>query len=528
MFGFDESKLTPQQVIALAESQGLSPLRVAIESNGYRHAQSFWENPQEVDDSEGRYPTISLGTDQDVVGNLSRNIARSVQFPESSAYMHFVGCVSAAMLGRFTVEYHGTDQPTALYVVTSQPPSTGKSAINALATAPMVAEVERINEQRKSERKKVLSKLSRIAKELKMEKPPSEIEMLMGDKEDLEEKLEKLADITFPVSDTTPEGLAKVNNRQGSFAVISDEATSVNSLLGMTYGDSSKKANSELVLKAWDAGNVSIARSNVDNNMSFVALGCIAVIAQDETIDAIMNAGSRGIGVSERFLLIRERSFLGERVFIDEDGNSTYEEVDKGLKADYYRMVHEIMSEHDVKLTVAPDALRLLNRARQEMEPDLGDGGKYSHTMLRGALGKFDKQTTRLAAVIHTIRNWSHVNGRAAKEREISLETMQEAIMMFHELSKTYLSSASNAGHAGDAAEVRKLLELVMNSARKTSAKGVVMVRSLIENARKVKPFTGQSGVSTRITDSLLPMLEQKGYVCVIKDRVYVNPKLLG
>src|SRR5699024_11790773 len=60
----------------------------------------------------------------DVVGKLARNIARSVQFPESSAYMHFIGCVSAAMLGRFTVEYHGTDQPTALYVVTSQPPST--------------------------------------------------------------------------------------------------------------------------------------------------------------------------------------------------------------------------------------------------------------------------------------------------------------------------------------------------------------------------------------------------------------------
>ncbi|WP_236513503.1 DUF3987 domain-containing protein, partial [Escherichia coli] len=113
-----------------------------------------------------------------------------------------------------------------------------------------------------------------------------------------------------------------------------------------TYGnDGGKKTNSELVLKAWDKGHVSIARADVSNNMSFVALGCICVIAQDETIDAIMQAGSRGIGVSERFLLVREQTRLGERVFIDENGNSTYEPIDKSLRADYFRLIHDIMTE---------------------------------------------------------------------------------------------------------------------------------------------------------------------------------------
>ncbi|WP_252351735.1 DUF3987 domain-containing protein, partial [Escherichia coli] len=149
-----------------------------------------------------------------------------------------------------------------MYVVTSQPPSTGKSAINSLAIAPMVAEVERINDQRKRERKKIMAKLSALAKEMKQEKSPSEMASLFEEKEDLEEKLEKLCDIVFPVSDTTPEGLARINSRQGNFAVISDEATAINSLLGMTYGDGSKKTNSELVLKAWDSGNISISRAN--------------------------------------------------------------------------------------------------------------------------------------------------------------------------------------------------------------------------------------------------------------------------
>ena len=156
---FDTSTLSPQQVIETAQAQGVSPVRVAIIANGYNRAQSFCGDVQDINKGNDEYPVISLGNDVDVVGKLSRSLARSVQFPESSAYMHFIGCVSAAMLGRFTVEYHGTDQPTALYVVTSQPPSTGKSAINSMAIAPMVCEVERINEQRSKERKKLIAKL---------------------------------------------------------------------------------------------------------------------------------------------------------------------------------------------------------------------------------------------------------------------------------------------------------------------------------------------------------------------------------
>lgn len=525
-FSFETSKLTPKQIIDTAEQQGLSPVRVSIQANGYRQSSSFWGDVEDVNSGNDRYPVISLGNDVDVVGKLARNIARSVQFPESSAYMHFVGCISAAMLGRFTVDYHGTDQPTALYVVTSQPPSTGKSAVNSLAIAPMVAEVERINEQRKKERKKILAKMAGLAKEMKSERSGADMETLYQEKEELEEKLEKLCDITFPVSDTTPEGLAKVNNKQGNFAVISDEATSINSLLGLTYANSERKTNSELVLKAWDNGHVSIARANADNNMSFNALGCMSVIAQDETINGIMDAGSRGIGVSERFLLVREEPLIGTRIFVDENGDSTYEPVDSELKAQYFQLVHNIMSEINVSLKVSRSAMRALNLARQEMEPHLADGGKYSHTMLRGALGKMDKQVIRLASVIHVIRNWFNPAGYPQKSREIEVETMQEALLMFNELSKTYISAANASGYAGDDAEMTKLIELITRHGK--ANKGVLNIRALYESARKVKPFVGQAGVMKRIESQLMPMLEDKNYVCVINGVVFVNPVLLG
>lgn len=523
---FEQSSLSPQQIIAAAESQGLSPVRVAIQANGYSRSSSFWEDVKDINTGNDKYPVISLGNDVDVVGKLSRNLAQSVQFPESSAYMHFVGCVSSAMLGRFTVEYHGTDQPTALYVVTSQPPSTGKSAINSMAIAPIVCEVERINEQRKKERKKLAAKMAGLAKEMKSERSGADMETLYQEKEELEEKMEKACDIVFPVSDTTPEGLAKINNRQGNFAVISDEATSINSLLGLTYANSERKTNSELVLKAWDAGHVSIARANAENNMSFQALGCMAVIAQDETITGIMEAGSRGIGVSERFLLVREESFLGRRLFVDDNGDSTYTPVNGELKAQYYQLIHNIMMEQDVKLKISQSAMRCLNKARQALEPELADGGKYSHTMLRGALGKMDKQVIRIASVIHTIRNWFNPAGVPQKSREIELETMQEALLMFDELSKTYISAANSSGYAGDDAEMSKLIDILVRQGK--SGKGMTTTRAIYESARKIKPFIGQAGVMKRIETSLLPMLEERNYVCVINGKVFINPAILG
>ena len=45
MFNFDEEKLTDEQIMNIAIQDGLPPLRVAINANGYRQTQGFWGNP---------------------------------------------------------------------------------------------------------------------------------------------------------------------------------------------------------------------------------------------------------------------------------------------------------------------------------------------------------------------------------------------------------------------------------------------------------------------------------------------------
>lgn len=522
MFFDSKPKLSVSQILEIANATGVSPIAIAIKENGAGDAMSFWNVPEAINGANDKFPIISLGGDN-LVYEYAKAKAESVQFPVSSAYAHFIGCMSAAMMGKFWVDYHGEEQPTALYMVISQPPSTGKSAINSAAINPMRSEIDRINEQRKNERSRLMGQLRNVEREIKNDVKGNSAVALYEEKEKLEEKIKKMANIVFAVSDPTPEGLAKVAAVQGNFSVISDEATAINTLLGLTYGGSDKKSNSELILKAWDMNHMEVARSNQENNLSLRPVGSICVIAQDETIKGIMDAGQRGIGVSERFLLVREEPLLGTRTLCDDNGDALYKAVDRELVSKYYRLIHNVMKEEKVVFTLSRNASRALNLARQAMEPDFRAGGKYSHSMLRGHLGKFDKHALRIASVIHTIQNWAGENPNRAN-REISLETMQEAIMIFNELSKTYLSSANAAGFAGDEAESRKLIDLLIDSGRKN--KGRMQLQSLITKCRNVQPFSGQQKVGERV-ESLLVDLEAMGYVCRIDETVYINPRCL-
>lgn len=45
MFDFTEEKLTDEQIMSIAKQDGLPPLRVAINANGYHHVQHLWGQP---------------------------------------------------------------------------------------------------------------------------------------------------------------------------------------------------------------------------------------------------------------------------------------------------------------------------------------------------------------------------------------------------------------------------------------------------------------------------------------------------
>ena len=69
MFDFNEDKLTEEQVIKIANQDGLPPLRVAINANGYRHVQHLWGDP----DASEVYRDEALGVLIKLIRKMAMN-----------------------------------------------------------------------------------------------------------------------------------------------------------------------------------------------------------------------------------------------------------------------------------------------------------------------------------------------------------------------------------------------------------------------------------------------------------------------
>lgn len=69
MFDFNEEKLTDEQIMNIAIQDGLPPLRVAINANGYRHAQHLWGRP----DASEVYRDEALGVLIKLIRKMARN-----------------------------------------------------------------------------------------------------------------------------------------------------------------------------------------------------------------------------------------------------------------------------------------------------------------------------------------------------------------------------------------------------------------------------------------------------------------------
>ena len=69
MFDFTEEKLTDEQIMSIAKQDGIPPLRVAINANGYRQTQRLWGQP----DASEVYKDESLGILIKLIRKMARN-----------------------------------------------------------------------------------------------------------------------------------------------------------------------------------------------------------------------------------------------------------------------------------------------------------------------------------------------------------------------------------------------------------------------------------------------------------------------
>ncbi len=502
---------------AKARELGVMTARVAIESGTYSHnilgVNRYWSDPILTScDSDAGNVTQSLLSD-DLLSNLARSISATIQFPVNTIFAHGLGIVASAMSKSFRFEYGSSTKPVNLYVVCAQPPSSGKSGVNEILSEPVHEAFNAINKTAITEKRKIKIKIVANKRQSKDASTKEEQYRLEEELLSLYEEDEKHTVYLYAMDDATPEAVAKIAlNQKGVFNIISAEADAINVILGGVYSD--KKSNYGIFLKGFDAERHIVARSGHET-MSGHVVGCIAVIAQDESIKTILEAGESGRGISERFLMVREDTLLGSRTF----GSPV--PLDENLTSEYSKMIFNIVREKGVTLRFSGNSKELINEFRAGIEVEMGDHGAYSNNMLRGFVGKADKQIMKLACILHTIDNW---RDGGEKSNRVSTNTVSKAIRIFKIIMSAYTSAADELGFTGDDSEYKKVEERILSYAEK--GKMTITVSQLRDNIKSVKPFSGTPKLTAKLRNIILPTLESFGLCITHNDKIYINPKL--
>ena len=227
-----QSGTSMDELETMAQENNCEIYQVAAHQNSpVVKSVSHWPEPLTNAMSESiKSKGIDLtGGSQDLLSMFSRNISEVVKFPLSTAYLHAIGCVASAMTKSFTFEYHGKEKAVNLYVVTAQPPSSGKSGINEYLFDPIADAYESINEVNRVTRKKLKREIAICEAELKKAKnlgPDQEAE-IYDRLESAELAIKKTPEWEPMLDDTTIEGIrgrSAKTELTGMYNIVSAEA----------------------------------------------------------------------------------------------------------------------------------------------------------------------------------------------------------------------------------------------------------------------------------------------------------------
>lgn len=503
------------EAVEIANLKGLPVPIAAMEVNpNYVMDAEFWPEPMLIDDGETDYVKVDIVSHGGWLSDFAVSVAAQVQFPENTAFAHLLGVLSAATAKSFRYAYYGENgKAVNLYVVTAQPPSSGKSGIHETFTIPCQMAMKTLNETRAGQKYELDEKIKALEGMLK----DGGDDHLLVELAEATAQADALHPITFAFDDVTPEAAeAAAGKQSGLINIASAEGDALNIILGSVYSGQSSKANHGMFLKAWDTEWHSPSRIT-RNTKEGLVYGSVAIIAQQEAIKSLLEAGQSGRGISERMLLMNERPMLGTRDF------SSYTPMCKALREEYRQLVHNVILETELQtLSIDADSIKAIRKYRQVLEPKLADGNEYSNSMLRGAMGKADKQIIKIACLLHISEQWKGVHPK--RTLVVKKNHVEAAIKIFDEFSKTYVQAADKLGFAGTESELKACVEsltsMIARRRYKTNPRGI---RDSIKNKAA---FQNVPNLTALIREKLIPMLSRANVINTSGDDVWINPKL--
>jgi hypothetical protein len=421
-----------------------------------------------------QYIQLPDGVKGTVIGKYATSVATAIEFPETSAFMVFLACASAAVACNYAVQFKfGDSLPTGLYVIVEQPPSTQKSRILGAALNSYLISMGKHN-------RIVFSKL-REAKEGNPEVA-----------EWLRPGFLSTTDATTAAMDKAMAGLS-----EGRFVIATDEK----SILGSLFPPATSFASSnDIVLKGYTGDRVASMRSG---RLAFSgrANGTVVINAQGGASARILRE-SDGSGMAERFFFVSEPSYLGSRTFdehpIDAEVKKAYDNASIGCVQAYSKAILKYaMADEQSKVTLDPENLEQLRLTaagyekiriyRRENEPLMAELERAGEMVMLSWLGKFEAHVLKIAAVLHVYE----CIGNGSKVSSVITDKILVAAMELVDLMADHQQQMiRDSGDSGSDAEEQVVIEALGSSK--------MALRALLQKIRYRKPFSsmGKNGYS--------------------------------
>ena len=398
----------------------------------------------------------------------SRDVADSIQISRDSTFLIGLGLTSAVVGSSYCIKTPwDAELPLGLYVTAEQPPAAGKSGVMAAFQKPFRTALRRMNEERDNA-------LDALEAQIDAADDPA----IKGE---LQEQLQgKPKPVRGWISNATPEALEKeaINPNSGFFMLASDERGLLNSVFGLSYGKGSP-VNMDAALKGFDGGSyvsVRATRRGFDGEVH----GSIVCFAQPGSIEAIMLA-SGGTGLAERFLWLSDDHNLGKRDHLKPWSKPDSEPFTRLCDEITKVMPYRPSIDRLAPLAIPAALLVQLRKAKQEIECDLGDDGRFGNDAVRGAAGKFDMQVMKISAILHVSR---HLMQGMTVPPNIGAADFEIALTMCRELLERYrlaLVSKRIIGFGAEADAVIDYLEKFPNGKDLEQAKNSLRSKSVFK-----------------------------------------------
>ena len=439
----------------------------------------------DVLDNEDNYCTVDLLAhiaNGHTLKELSKSVAKAAWLPESTVFLVGAAVFASMACRRYSVAYrNGKSIPIGLYVVTEQPSGAGKSRCMSVFQGPFFDAHKRAADER---RRQTLD----LAQQADMDS-------------DAKARLAALKAQPLPalfLTNATPEGMERtLASTDGFFSAVSSEQGLFNSLLGMSYGDGKRSNNNDLLLNGYDGGYLNTVRIGRDGFNGHVG-GGVCLFAQSGSIDAVI-AASKDTGMSQRFLMLVEPSMQGMR------DHAVYREISPELVRDYGALCDGLADAvlsgkgcDKLALTISRRAWGMVDALKNEFEPELAPGGKYSHAILSGAVSKADMQVMKLAAVLHLTDSACKGYG------DIADRHVESAIGIMRDMVGALVKLCTDKGVIGMTAEFTAVINYLTKSHLPKTE------RDIVNSLRNTTPFKHMTGnKSAAVKETIKEMVKQ-------------------